>query len=59
VDTLGLLLCVLITAASVQDRGGAAPLLEQLRAPSHRVRLVWADAGYAGKLVGWHAPRST
>ena len=30
VDTLGLLLCVLVTAASVQDRDGARPLLEQL-----------------------------
>ena len=53
VDTLGLLLCVLVTAASVQDRDGARPLLEQLRASYHRIRLVWADGGYAGKLVDW------
>jgi transposase len=53
VDTLGLLLCVLVTAASVQDRDGARPLLEQLRASCRRVRLVWADGGYAGKLVDW------
>ncbi len=53
VDTLGLLLCVLVTAASVQDRDGARPLLEQLAAACQRVRLVWADGGYAGKLVNW------
>jgi transposase len=53
VDTLGLLLCVLVTAASVQDRDGARPLLEQLRASCERIRLIWADGGYAGKLVDW------
>jgi transposase len=53
VDTLGLLLCVLVTAASVQDRDGARPLLEQLAATCRRIRLVWADGGYAGKLLDW------
>ena len=53
VDTLGLLLCVLVTAASVQDRDAARPLLEQLAATYRRIRLVWADGGYAGKLVDW------
>jgi transposase len=53
VDTVGLLLCVLVTAASVQDRDGARPLLEQLRASCRRIRLVWVDGGYAGKLVDW------
>ena len=52
-DTLGLLLCVLVTAASVQDRDGARPLLSMLAASCQRVRLVWADGGYAGKLVDW------
>lgn len=51
--TLGPLLCVLVTAASVQDRDGARPLLEQLRASCGRIRLVWADGAYAGKLVDW------
>ena len=55
VDTLGLLLCVLVTAASVQDRDGARPLLEQLTTSCRRIRLVWADGGYAGKLVAWAA----
>jgi transposase len=53
VDTLGLLVCVLVTAGSVQDRDGARPLLEQMAAACRRVRLVWADGGYAGKLVDY------
>ncbi|WP_083661997.1 IS5 family transposase [Actinophytocola xanthii] len=53
VDTLGLLLCVLITPASVQDRDGARPLLNQLATACRRVRLVWADGGYAGTLLDW------
>jgi transposase len=53
VDTLGLLLCVLVTAASVQDRDGARPLLQMLAASCQRIQLIWADGGYAGKLVAW------
>jgi transposase len=53
VDVLGLLLAVVVTPASVQDRDGARPLLWRLRAGCRRVQLVWADAGYAGKLVAW------
>ena len=53
VDTIGLLLTVLITAASVQDRDAAKPLLWNLRKAFPSVRLAWADGGYAGKLVTW------
>ncbi|MCX5233302.1 IS5 family transposase [Streptomyces sp. NBC_00233] len=53
VDTLGLLLVVWVTAASVQDRDGARPLLTRLRQIHCRITLVWADGGYAGKLVTW------
>jgi putative transposase len=55
VDTLGLLLIVMVTAASVQDRHAARPLLWRLRANHRGIRLCWADAGYAGKLVAWAA----
>jgi transposase len=48
-----LLLTVLITAAGVQDRDGAKPLLWNLRRAFGTVRHVWADSGYAGKLVTW------
>ena len=53
VDTLGLLLCVIVTAASVQDRDGAHSLLVRLREKFSTVTLVWADGGYSGRLVEW------
>ncbi len=53
VDVLGLLLTVLVTAASVQDRDAAKPLLWNLREAFPQVKLAWADGGYAGKLVTW------
>ena len=53
VDTLGLLLTVLVTAASVQDRDAAKPLLWNLRRAFPSIKLTWADGGYAGKPVTW------
>lgn len=53
VDTLGLLICVLVTPAGTQDRDAARPLLQRLAAAGARLQLVWADGGYAGKLVTW------
>jgi transposase len=47
------LICVIVTAASVQDRDGAAPLLARLREKFSTIALVWADGGYAGRLVTW------
>jgi putative transposase len=55
VDAAGLVLAVVITAASVQDRDAARPLLWNLSRCCTRVRLAWADAGYAGKLAVWAA----
>ena len=53
---MGLLLAVVITAASVQDRDAARPLLWNLHRTSRRVRLIWADAVFTtGKLTGWAA----
>jgi transposase len=57
VDVLGLLLTVLVTAASVQDRDAARPLLWNLRRAFPSVKLAWADGGYAGKLVTWATTR--
>ncbi|WP_263108256.1 IS5 family transposase [Kitasatospora sp. DSM 101779] len=51
VDTLGLLLTVMVTAASVTDREAAETLLERLRRRHRRITLVWADGGYTGRLV--------
>ena len=55
VDATGLLLAVVITAASVQDRDGARPLLWNLHRTCRRIRLIWADAVYTGKLATWAA----
>jgi transposase len=53
VDTLGLVLTVIVTAASVQDRDGAFRLLTLLRERFSTISLVWADGGYAGRLLSW------
>jgi putative transposase len=53
VDTLGLLLLVVVHAANIQDRDGAKTVLAQLRDEFSRLRLMWADGGYAGQLVTW------
>jgi putative transposase len=53
VDTLGLILVVVVHAADIQDRDGAKLAFEKLRGRFHRLRVIWADGGYAGKLVDW------
>ncbi|MFJ6760988.1 MULTISPECIES: transposase [unclassified Streptomyces] len=53
VDCLGLLLMVLVTAADVTDRDAACGMLERLRVRYRKIRLVWADGGYTGRLVDW------
>jgi putative transposase len=44
---------VVVTAARVQDRAGALPLLAILRHQGSRVRLIWADQASVGDLVAW------
>jgi transposase len=53
VDTNGLLLAVVVTIAAIQDRDAGLRLLGALRARFSTISLVWADAGYAGRLVTW------
>ncbi|MGV9424454.1 transposase [Streptomyces sp. NPDC003656] len=55
-DYLGLVLAVAVTVASVQDRD-ASGLLQRLRRLYFSIRLVWADGGYAGRLVDWTAEK--
>ncbi|WP_398898866.1 transposase [Streptomyces sp. 3211.6] len=50
VDTLGLLLGVMVTAADVGDRAAAHILLEQVTAAHHRPALVWAYGNHTGQL---------
>ncbi|MDN3459896.1 IS5 family transposase [Rhodococcus sp. APC 3903] len=53
VDLTGLVLAVVVTAASIQDRDAAFRLLSRLRDTFSTIRLVWADGGYPGRLIGW------
>ncbi|MEU6935079.1 IS5 family transposase [Streptomyces sp. NPDC046374] len=51
VDTLGLLLAVLVTAASVSDNVGGIHLLSDIAASHPRVTKAWADTGYRTKVI--------
>jgi transposase len=51
VDTLGLIVALVVHSAAVQDRNGAYAVLAKVLAGFHRLRVVWADGGYAGRLV--------
>jgi len=56
-DTLGLLLAVHVVAANVPDRDGARHPLLWTRLDYLSVRKIWADQGFAGRLVDW-APQT-
>jgi transposase len=49
----GLVMALVVTVASVQDRDGARRILRDARGRWPRLRVVFADGGYAGQLVGW------
>lgn len=53
VDTIGLVMTAVVHAANIQDRDGAKLVLEKARGKFPRLALVWADGGYAGKLIDW------
>jgi putative transposase len=55
VDTLGLLLCVVVHPANLQDRDGAKLVLGKAKGLFPKIRLIWADGGYAGQLIAWVA----
>ena len=54
VDTLGLILGVRVTPASVTDRQGAAQLLPSVFQRHGWLRQLWADGGYSG--ADWFKP---
>lgn len=39
--------------ADIQDGDGAKLVIGKLKGRFRRMRLIWADAGYAGKLIEW------
>jgi transposase len=59
-DTLGLILCVVVTAANSGDREGLKDLLNRWFIPGVcRLRKLWVDAGYGGEpLRQWVVERA-
>ncbi len=54
VDTLGLLIAVVVTAANVQDYHGAKPVLGSVRDRCPRLQVIWADGIYEKPwLIDW------
>jgi len=53
VDTLGLLMAVVVTAASCSDPAGARLLLRRLGGACKKLRVIWVDGAYRGQLVEW------
>jgi len=53
VDVLGLVLIAVVHPADIQDRDGAILVLNQAKNCFSRLRLIWADGGYAGRLIQW------
>jgi putative transposase len=49
----GLMLALVVTTAKTQDRDGAKAVLLDARGKLARLRVIFADGGYAGQLVGW------
>ncbi len=55
VDMLGLLILVIVTAASAQDSDTGQELLIDAKAKTRRLAKVYADQGYKSWLVEWIA----
>jgi len=53
VDVMGLLMMIVVHAASIQDRDGAMLVLGKAKGKFPRLELIWADGGYTGKLIEW------
>jgi transposase len=57
VDVLGLLLVVLVTAASIQDSAGGKKVLDALAEKHPSVSMSWVDGGYNSGVVSHGAAR--
>ncbi len=53
VDTLGLVLAVVVTSAASSDAAGARLLFARLDGACNKLRRIWVDGTYRGKLVDW------
>ena len=48
-------MAVIVHAADIQDRDGVKLVLRKLKDRFSRLSLIWADGGYAGRLLDWAA----
>jgi putative transposase len=48
-----LILALVVHPADVQDRDGGVLVLRRLKDRFPRLKRIWADGGYAGRLVEW------
>jgi putative transposase len=53
VDTLGLLMAVVVSGASVPDVAGAKLVLRRVGGTGKKLRRIWVDGIYRGKLLEW------
>jgi len=51
VDTMGLVIALTVTAASVQDRDAAAAVVEQARSKAPRLEKLYTDGAYAANAL--------
>ena len=58
VDTLGLIMVVVVTAASIPEREGAKLIFKAFTGSCKKMRRIWVDGGYSGNpLIGMVAKR--
>jgi len=53
VDTLGLLLVVVVTSATLQDRDGARLVLHRVGGVGKKLVRLWVDGAYQGPFIEW------
>lgn len=58
VDVLGLILAIVVTPASVQDRDGAVPVIERAALEHSQLQKVWVDGAYNGRVLDALAERT-
>lgn len=44
---------MVVHPADIQDRDGAKLVLKKVKKWLPKLKLIWADGGYAGKLIAW------
>lgn len=52
---MGLIVALMVHPADIQDRDGGKMLIQQLGGRFRRMKVIFADGGYAGRFVHWAA----